>query len=370
MPTLPRSIYCSLASGLLIAAWSACSDDAGVMTGAMLPGAAGTLAVAAGAPAAAASGTGASGSTGMTTATAGTPAAGGGAGTTSSSTAGSGAVAGSSGSTAGAGAAGMVAAGGGASGASGAAAGAGGSSGSAGGTAGSGGSGGAAGSAGAAGSGMPAMHEDLGKGDGHDVVLLGDSYMSNTLQFEGTGGGIVPSLLRISGQRYRNYAVQGTMLLMDDSFGPAIPTQWDDAKRINPDVKTVVMTGGGNDIIQNSALQASCMMGGDDCKQLLLRETKRFDELWTAMAGAGVQDIIRIAYATDTGTVDSKLLNDPEVTAPPPICTSGKVRCHNLNTNDLIKKEIAADGIHPLQSANERVAQAVFDLMEKEGMRR
>jgi hypothetical protein len=36
----------------------------------------------------------------------------------------------------------------------------------------------------------------------------------------------------------------------------------------------------------------------------------------------------------------------------------------------LIKKAIAADGIHPLQSANERVAQAVVDLMEKEGMRR
>jgi hypothetical protein len=263
---------------------------------------------------------------------------------------------------------------GGAGGTGGAAAGSAGSSGAAGGTAGSAGgaagSGGAAGAAGAAGSGTPAMHEDLGKGDGHDVVLLGDSYMSNTLQIEGTGGGIVPSLLRISGQRYRNYAVQGTMLLMDDSFGPAIPTQWDDAKRINPDIKTVVMTGGGNDIIQNSALQASCMMGGDECKQLLLRETKRFDELWTAMAAAGVQDIIRVAYATDTGTVDSKILNDPEVTAPPPICTTGKVRCHNLATNDLIKKEIAADGIHPLQSANERVAQAIVDLMAKEGMRR
>jgi hypothetical protein len=33
-------------------------------------------------------------------------------------------------------------------------------------------------------------------------------------------------------------------------------------------------------------------------------------------------------------------------------------------------KQIAGDGIHPLSSANERVAQAIVDLMAKEGMRR
>jgi hypothetical protein len=229
---------------------------------------------------------------------------------------------------------------------------------------------GSGGAGGAAGSGMPAMHEDLGKGDGHDVVLLGDSYMSNTLQFEGTGGGIVPSLLSASGQRYRNYAVQGTMLLMDNTYGPAIPTQWDDAKRINADIKTVVMTGGGNDIIQSSSLQASCMMGGADCKALLMKETMRFDQLWTQMADAGVEDIVRVMYATDSGTVADSLLMDPEVGSPPPICSTGKVRCHFLETTDLVMGQRAVDDIHPLQSANERVAKALVDLMTKEGMRR
>ena len=214
------------------------------------------------------------------------------------------------------------------------------------------------------------MHEDLGKGTGQDVVLLGDSYMDNTLQFEGTGGGIAASLLRLSGQRYRNYAVQGTMLLMDNTYGRAIPTQWDQAKRANADIETVVMTGGGNDIIQSEAMKASCKEGGSECKQLLLKETMRYDELWTQMAESGVKDIIRVAYATDTGTVDPKLLSDPEVTAPPPICTTGKVRCHNLMTNDLIMKQLAADNIHPLQAANDRVAKALIDLMEKEGIRR
>jgi hypothetical protein len=214
------------------------------------------------------------------------------------------------------------------------------------------------------------MHADLGKGDGHDVILLGDSYMSNTLQFEGTGGGIVPSLLAVSGQRYRNYAVQGTMLLMDNSYGPAIPTQWDDAKRANPDIKTVVMTGGGNDIIQSTSLKASCMMGGADCKDLLMKVNARLDQLWTQMAESGVQDIIRVKYATDSGTVADSLLKDPTLATVPPICTTGKVRCHAVETTDLVMGQRAADGIHPLAGANDRMAKAIFDLMAQEGIRR
>jgi hypothetical protein len=96
------------------------------------------------------------------------------------------------------------------------------------------------------------MHADLGKGDGSDVVLIGDSWMSNTLQLEGTGGGISPALIKVSGQRYRNYAVQGVMLLSFSTFGPAIPSQWDAAVRANSKIKTVVMTAGGNDIIQSA----------------------------------------------------------------------------------------------------------------------
>jgi hypothetical protein len=219
----------------------------------------------------------------------------------------------------------------------------------------------------AAGGGADAPHEDLGKGDGSDVVELGDSYMLNTLQFEGTGGGIVPSLQQASGQKYRNYALQGTMLLMADSSGPAIPTQWDDAKRANAKIKTVIMTGGGNDIIQSAALKASCMMGADDCKQLLVKETQAFDELWSKMADSGVLDIIHVGYAEDTGTVDPSLIKD---VMTPPICSSGRVRCHDFDTTALIMKQLAGDGIHPLQAANDRIAKALVDLMAKEGIRR
>jgi len=215
--------------------------------------------------------------------------------------------------------------------------------------------------------GIVPMHEDLGKGDGRDVVLMGDSYMSNTLQLSGTGGGIAPSLQRESGQPYRNYGVQGVMLLSADLFGPAIPTQWDSAKRVDANIKTVVMTGGGNDVIQNPGLQTDCEMDGEQCREFRMKVVAALDELWTQMASDGVEDIIYVRYAAKSTTMMP--MGSPSATVPA-ICTSGLVRCHALDTTDLVNGEIASDGIHPLRSANDRIAKAIVELMETEGMRR
>jgi hypothetical protein len=219
-------------------------------------------------------------------------------------------------------------------------------------------------------SGTPDMsHPDLGKGDGSDVILLGDSWMSNTLQIEGTGGGIAPALQQVSMQPYRNYAVQGVMMLQSDAFGPAIPTQYPAAKAANPNIKTVVMTGGGNDIIQNATLQTDCMNGGAMCKMTLDQIGDAFNTLWTQMAADGVEDVVRINYSNDVGSVAQSLRGDggaPE----PTICSSGKIRCWEYDSTNAVMKQIAADGIHPLAAANQRVATEVYALMTNEGMRR
>ncbi|MEY4582878.1 MAG: hypothetical protein RL701_7581 [Pseudomonadota bacterium] len=238
------------------------------------------------------------------------------------------------------------------------------------GVSGSSGSGGsvAAGSGGAGGA-TDVPHKDLGKGTGSDVVLLGDSWMSNTLQFEGTGGGIVPYLQRASGQPYRNYAVQGVMLLMADEYGPAIPTQWEAAKRADPDIKTVVMTGGGNDVIQSDSVKASCADGGEECKKTLLMISKALNDLWTRMADSGVQDVIYVRYADAAGNTAESLRGE-KGTPWPAICSSGKLRCYSFDTNELVDGDIAVDGVHPLASANDRMAKAIVKFMETEGIRR
>jgi lysophospholipase L1-like esterase len=218
--------------------------------------------------------------------------------------------------------------------------------------------------------GNPAERPDPGKGDGKDVVTIGDSWMSNTLQLEGTGGGISPSLRRASGQSYPNYARQGVMLLTTSAFGPAIPTQWDAALRANKEIKTVVMTAGGNDIIQNAGLQEDCKNGGDTCKAKLEEIGKALQTLWAKMAAAGVQDIVHVLYANSAG--DGLKDADANNMGLQKLCDAvpAPTRCHLVGTDDLVMNSIAIDGIHPTTAANDRMAKAIYQLMEKERMRR
>jgi hypothetical protein len=62
------------------------------------------------------------------------------------------------------------------------------------------------------------------------------------------GTGIQDSLRKVSGQRYRVYGVGGTQLLNGQ-----IPNQYSQAKRDYPNIKTVIMTGGGNDLLRSNA---------------------------------------------------------------------------------------------------------------------
>jgi lysophospholipase L1-like esterase len=212
--------------------------------------------------------------------------------------------------------------------------------------------------------GAPAMHEDLGKGDGADVITIGDSWMSNTL---GTGNAIEGALSRLTQQPYRNYGVQGVLLTQSGLFGAAIPTQYDSAKRRDPDIKTVIMTGGGNDIIQDAAVQASCETGGDACIQTIMKINMTLNTLWTAMSNDGVQDVVYIRYSDDAGSTAPNIREMGRM--PPAICTMGKIRCHSIETTEAVMADLI-DGIHPSQAANNRIAKVVADYMEKNGIRR
>lgn len=212
---------------------------------------------------------------------------------------------------------------------------------------------------------------DPGKVAAADVVTIGDSWISNTLQFEGTGGGISPSLRRVSGQRYPNYAVQGVMLLERSGFGAAIPTQWDEALRDNRNIKTVVMTAGGNDVIQDTAVQNDCAEGGNICKAKLMEIATALKTLWGRMAAAGVKDIIHIAYAKSAGAGFKDAEENAKNLAALCAAVPAPTRCRIVNTDALVgARGIAIDGIHPTQAANDRIATAVYELMEAEHIAR
>lgn len=201
---------------------------------------------------------------------------------------------------------------------------------------------------------------DLGKGDGKDVVTIGDSWMLLL------GTGIQESLTRVSGQPYRKYARPGTRLL-----DGVIPGQYATAKRADPDIKTVVMTGGGNDIIQNSTLKSDCMRGGAMCDEQVAKIRMRLAELWKEMSTDGVQDVIHVMYSKSAGSGVMNRDKHNEQMAEVCAAVPAPLRCHLLNTDELIgPSDMRGDGIHPTDSGYDKIGKAVFELMEEEGMRR
>jgi hypothetical protein len=204
----------------------------------------------------------------------------------------------------------------------------------------------------------PLPREDLGEGTGSDVITIGDSWMS--LGFTG----IQQSLVAVSGQPYRTYGRGGTRLLNE-----VIPDQYETAKAADAEIKTVVMTGGGNDIIQVPGLRDDCAAGGMQCAEVTTMILDRLSALWEEMAADGVQDVIYVQYSNPEGNnVDFSL---PSGDGVGPRCEDvpAPLRCHRLETLDIVMGDIP-DGIHPSGPAYDRIGQAVLDMMVERGMRR
>lgn len=196
------------------------------------------------------------------------------------------------------------------------------------------------------------MRMDEGKGDGNDVVTIGDSWMD----YVGGGGGIEAGLDR-AGTNYRHFGLSATTLLSGQ-----IPSQYTQAKNIDPNILTVIMTGGGNDIMFSGGCNTA-----EACEESVAAIQAGLDELWTEMAADGVKDVIYIQYSADAGTAPRE--TRPKETKPVPICLTGKINCHVLPTTELVMGELV-DGIHPTYAANDRIAAALLEMMETRKMRR
>jgi lysophospholipase L1-like esterase len=171
------------------------------------------------------------------------------------------------------------------------------------------------------------------------------------------GGGIEAGLTR-AGTDYRNYGVAGTQLLNGQ-----IPGQYDQAKRANADIKTIIMTGGGNDVM---------FSGGCDTKEACTAFSQMIadglDELWKKAEADGVTSAVYIQYSRNAGTAPAE--TRPDMAAVPKICSGGTFRCVFIGTTDLIASTDTVDGIHPTSAGCDRIAARVLEEMEKAGVRR
>jgi hypothetical protein len=204
---------------------------------------------------------------------------------------------------------------------------------------------------------MP-MHADLGMGDGHDVVLVGDSWMNL-----GTVG-IQQSVLQASGQPYRVYGVPGTRLLDE-----VIPNQYYAARAENPDIKTVIMTGGGNDILQNPLALIDCPALGETCKGIIDMTGARYVELAAEMAADGVEDLIVIGYSRNTLLGAAPVDYSYETIGP--TCETAPLGCYTVDPDQVAGGLMELrDGIHPTDANYDLLGEHIVDLMVSAGIRR
>jgi lysophospholipase L1-like esterase len=216
----------------------------------------------------------------------------------------------------------------------------------------------ATGGAGGAGGDMPMEWEDKGMGDGSDVITIGDSYMNY-----GSNGGIEISLEEISGRDYRNYAVAGTMVLDD-----RIPNQFRAAVAENPNVKTVIMTGGGNDILLGNVL---CTVAwSESCNQTVRDVAAALAEMRMEMADAGVEDVVIVGYGYPTNEVVKPGLDLARELTTEMCKATDTPRCHSIDPVEEIAGKLIFDGIHPTPEGYDILGQMTWDLLQERKLRR
>jgi hypothetical protein len=235
--------------------------------------------------------------------------------------------------------------------------------------------------------GDPALLEDtvLAEGElatpGVNVATVGDSWMHNTL---GTGSAISGALKR-AGLRHDNYAAQGVTLLPPGNlFGRPVTTQIESSvigRRGTSPYKTVIATGGGNDIILNSALERSCSATSQSaaqfntCRQKIDQIITKWSELWTKLGNAGVKDVVYVSYSDDAGSAPEA--NRYSAVKMTDLCErfdgqSTKIRCTYVDGNEYVdsKLDLILDGIHPTQAINNDIAKGILSAMSAGGITR
>jgi hypothetical protein len=237
----------------------------------------------------------------------------------------------------------------------------GGSGGTGGTTGGSGGTGGTTGGSGGTGGGGC----QKGATKPSQVVWIGDSYpdagMGGIQRYTEQSAQAAGTLA--AGATYRRYYQGGTQMANGQ-----IPAQFTTAKTADPDIKTIIMTGGGNDIlIGNPTCLFNPPPANQSCVDTVNRAVAATDALLTQMQADGVKTVIYYFYPRTTfgmsgANVEYAL---PMVKAG---CDkfSGALTCIFVDTRAAFEGQmfLAADGIHPNDGGQRAIAGLLWETMQ------
>jgi lysophospholipase L1-like esterase len=245
-------------------------------------------------------------------------------------------------------------------------------------SAGGGGMGGMGGSSSAGGTGMGGMGGMGGmvnkpaclKNPG-EVVFLGDSYVDYAVAHPNletlVSNDAVKDGALMAGQAYRSYAVAGATMAAQSLN--MIPPQWPSAKAANPDIKVVIMDGGGNDVLINNP---QCKNPGSQndatCKMVVNNTVMAVGNLIDDFQKTGVGDLIYFFYPhAPTGGADISDYALGILQNSAKLLTTADFRMYVVDLVPLFNGHsdyYYLDGIHANATGEQVIADAIYKVMK------
>jgi len=198
--------------------------------------------------------------------------------------------------------------------------------------------------------------------DRNEVITVGDSIFDKT-------GELQVFLEQEAGETFRRYTQGGSYLVSGGSSTPIV-LQYADAKADNAGIETVVMNGGGNDIMVPALL-----LDPNKCKTKwwrpsLTSKCKAFiDDLYVdtvnllnTMDADGVNNIIYLGYyhpkGSMTGLIQAVDYGDLRLEQA---CSASTANCVFVDSrSSIISSDIISDGLHPNTSGSQKLANLIW----------
>jgi lysophospholipase L1-like esterase len=215
---------------------------------------------------------------------------------------------------------------------------------------------------------------------GSQIIVVGDSYL-NIGDTAAMPHRYTEERARADGSlgatdAYRQYAVPGTSMANGQ-----IPGQLTQAINADRDIKAVIMTGGGNDILINNR---QCLSTGSSqnasCRAAVQAAVDASRQMMQTGANAGISDVVYFFYphvvpGLLTGTNPNEIL-DYALPLAKAACdsafqaTNGRSRCHFIDMRPpFAGKEaqyIKPDGIHPTAAGARVLGVEIWNKMEQQ----
>jgi len=211
---------------------------------------------------------------------------------------------------------------------------------------------------------------------GNEVVMIGDSYLALSGEITSdleatatTAGALAPN------DDYRTYYADGANMYPYTTFPPPIPTQFQTAVSGNPDIKYVIMDGGGNDILveNNQCITVSPDAGpmSQECQTAVTNALTTAATLLATMQKAGVEKVIYFFYPDlpTTSYPSVNVMMDYAYPLVQKVCDDAPLPCYFIDTRPAFAghpEYIGPDNIHPTSAGSAVIANLIWGVMKQE----